>query len=269
MNGELASKIEQLKNNLKQMDSVAVAFSGGVDSTFLLKMAHESLGEKAIAVTAVSPVFPQNECKEAKQFTNNIGITHKLINSGEISIDNFSKNPTDRCYYCKKELFTKIKQIADKEKISFVLDGSNADDVNDYRPGFKALRELGIVSPLSDVGLTKGEIRRYSKEIGLDTWDKPAFACLASRFPYGIKITKEKLKMVEQAEDFVRNLGIKQFRVRFHEDIARIEVLKDDFQTVLEDSDEISKKFKDLGFKYVTLDIDGYRSGSLNEVISK
>ena len=265
MNGELASKIEQLKNNLKQMDSVAVAFSGGVDSTFLLKMAHELLGEKVIAVTAVSSVFPKEECKEAKQFTNNIGVTHKLINS--ISIDNFSKNPTDRCYYCKKELFTKIKKIADKEKISFVLDGSNADDVNDYRPGFKALRELSIVSPLRDVGLTKDEIRSFSKEIGLDTWDKPAFACLASRFPYGIEITKPRLEQVEKAELYLRSLGFKQFRVRYHVEIARIEVSKNDFQQILAHSDDIVKKFRELGFNYVTLDIEGYRTGSLNEVL--
>ena len=265
MNGDSKVKLEQLKNNLKQMKCVAIAFSGGVDSTFLTKVAYEVLGEKAIAVTATSSTYPQRELEQAKQFTKNIGMKHILINSEETEIENFSDNPNNRCYYCKKELFSIIKQFAKENHLNYVLDGSNADDTSDYRPGLKALEELGVISPLKDVGFTKQEIKDLSKDMQLDTWDKPAFACLASRFPYGIKITKSKLMQVEKAESFLFSLGVKQFRVRYHDEIARIEVLKNDFQTVLDNSEEITKYFKEIGFKYITLDMEGYRTGSLNE----
>ncbi len=265
MNGDSKVKLEQLKNNLKQMKCVAIAFSGGVDSTFLTKIAYDVLGERAIAVTATSSTYPQRELKQAKQFTKHIGIKHILINSEETEIENFSDNPNNRCYYCKKELFSIIKQFAKENHLSVVLDGSNVDDISDYRPGMKALEELGVISPLRDVGFTKQEIKELSKDMHLDTWDKPAFACLASRFPYGIKITKSKLTQVEKAESFLFSLGVKQFRVRYHDEIARIEVLKNDFQIILDNSEKITKYFKELGFKYVTLDIEGYRTGSLNE----
>lgn len=258
-------KLERLKNNLKEMSGVVIAFSGGVDSTFLVKTAYDVLGKKAIAVTASSSTFPKAEFEEAKRLAKLIGVRHQVVNSEETEIDNFKHNPPDRCYYCKKELFSRLKEIAKEENVNHVLDGTNYDDLDDYRPGMRALEELSIISPLADVKLTKMEIRDISKQMNLDTWDKPAFACLASRFPYGITITKPRLELVEKAEGFIRSLGMKQFRVRYHNEIARIEVAKSDFEAVLKHSDEIVKRFKELGFKYITLDIEGYRTGSLNE----
>lgn len=267
MQGDSRSKFEHLKKNLKEIGSVAIAFSGGVDSTFLLKVAFDVLKENAIAVTIVSSIFSKRELDETKLFAKKIGVKHVLVNFEVTDIINFSKNNTNRCYYCKKELFSKVKEVANQNEINFVLDGSNADDINDYRPGMQALKELGVISPLIDVSLTKKEIRKLSKDISLDTWDKSSFACLASRFPYGTKITKSKLKQVEKAEEIIKSFGVKQFRVRYHDKIARIEVLKNDFEKILEHSDEITREFKKLGFNYVTLDIEGYRKGSLNEVI--
>ena len=268
MQGGSTAKFKQLKDNLKKMQSVAIAYSGGVDSTFLVNVAHDVLGKNAIAITATSSTYPKRELEQAKKLAKQIGIRHIIINSEETEIDEFSKNPINRCYYCKKELFTKIKQIVNKENINYILDGSNIDDTYDYRPGTKALKRLGIISPLKDVGLTKQEIKELSQSMDLETWDKPAFACLASRFPYGIEITKDRLKQVERAETLLQSLGIKQFRVRYHNEIARIEVSKNDFQLILKHSDNIVKEFKELGFKYITLDIEGYRTGSMNEVLN-
>jgi len=260
-------KMENLKDKLRRMGRVVIAFSGGVDSTFLVKVAYEVLGKNVIAVTAASSTYPKTELEEAKRLARLIGVRHIIVNSEETEVENFKQNPPNRCYYCKKELFSRLKEIAKKEKINYVLDGTNYDDLTDFRPGMKALRELNIISPLKDAKLTKEDIRNLSKLMNLDTWDKPACACLASRFPYGIRITKERLDRVEKAENVIRNLGIRQLRVRYHNEIARIEVNKKDMQLLLEHSDSIVKKFKELGFIYVTLDMEGYRTGSLNEVL--
>lgn len=259
-------KLEQLQHMLRGLKSCAIAYSGGVDSTFLIKVAYDVLGSKSLAVTATSSTYPQRELEDAKSFAQQIGIRHVIIHSNELDIEEFSKNPADRCYYCKKELFRKIQKTAKKHHLAAVLDGSNADDMFDYRPGRKARKELGVISPLKDVGLTKQEIRDLSSSMKLESSEKTAFACLASRFPYGIEITKARLRQVEQAETFLFSLGVHQCRVRYHDNIARIEVAKPDFQNILAHADEIVKYFKKLGFMYITFDIEGYRTGSLNEV---
>jgi uncharacterized protein len=254
---------------LKDLQSCAIAYSGGVDSTLLITVAHNVLGEKALAVTATSSTYPKKELKEAQEYARHLGIRHVVVHSEELDIGGFSKNHSDRCYHCKKELFQKIQQIAREQHLAYVLDGSNADDTSDYRPGAKARQELSVKSPLQDVGLSKQEIREISRSMHLDTAEKPALACLASRFPYGTTITKARLKQVEHAEEFLLSLGIHQCRVRYHTDIARIEVAPADFPLILSHADAIVKRFKELGFIYVTLDIEGYRAGSLNEVLPK
>ena len=263
------AKLKQLQQMLKDLKSCVIAYSGGVDSTFLIKVAYDTLGKNALAVTATSSTYPKRELQDAKRYAHKIGIPHVIIHSEELEIPKFSDNPPERCYYCKKELFRKIQQIAKEHRLNAVLDGSNADDRFDYRPGATARKELGIKSPLKDVGLTKQEIRGLSHTMHLESAEKPAFACLASRFPYGVKITNERLKQVESAEEFLFSLGIKQCRVRYHNHIARVEVATNDFQTILTHAQQIVKRFKKLGFTYITLDLEGYRTGSLNEVLKK
>ncbi|MFL0197197.1 ATP-dependent sacrificial sulfur transferase LarE [Clostridium sp. WILCCON 0269] len=267
----LNEKLQLLKDIIKEKGSAAVAFSGGVDSTFLVKVAHEVLGDKLVAVTATSSTYPERELKEAINYAKDIGVKHVIISSEELEIEGFANNSINRCYYCKKELFTKIKEVALDNGAEYIFDGSNLDDMNDFRPGMQAATELEVISPLKQADLTKDDIRQLSKKFGLPTWDKPSFACLSSRFPYGNKITLPKLKMVEEAEQFLIDMGIRQVRVRYHEKIARIEVSPEEREKFfsIEFMDKVGNKFKDIGFTYVTLDILGYRTGSMNEVLAK
>ena len=266
---DLQNKLEQLKRNIENIGSLAVAYSGGVDSTFLLKIAHDVLQDLAIAVTAQSSTYPEREFKEAEDFTRSAGIRHIVIQSEELEIEGFTNNPPNRCYLCKYELFSKIKEVAEKYHIQYIAEGSNIDDLNDYRPGMQAIKELGIISPLKDAGFGKDAIRKLSKQMGLPTWDKQSFACLASRFPYGEKITPEKLAMVDRAEQYLLDLGFKQVRVRHHGDTARIEVAEAERLKFfdLELMDNVYKQFQEIGFAYTSLDLKGYRTGSMNEVI--
>ena len=267
----LDEKLELLKDIIRKKGSAAVAFSGGVDSTFLIRVAKEVLGDKLIAVTATSSTYPERELNEAIKYAKDFGVKHIIISSEELDIEGFASNPKNRCYYCKKELFTKVKEVALENGVEYVFDGSNLDDNGDYRPGMLAAKELLVASPLKEAGLTKKDIRDLSKEYGLATWNKPAFACLSSRFPYGNKITLPKLKMIDQAEQFLLDMGIRQVRVRHHGEIARIEVAPEEREKFfnIEFMDKISFKFKEIGFIYTTLDIAGYRTGSMNEVLKE
>ena len=262
-------KLNKLKMILKDMGSVLIAYSGGVDSTYLLAVSKEVLGEDVLAVTARSETYPLREYQQAKGIVEQLQVNHLTITTQELEYPNFATNPTNRCYFCKKELFTKLKKIAEKHHMINIADGSNADDVHDFRPGMQALEELRVRSPLKEAGLTKKDIRLLSRQLNLPTWDKPAYACLSSRFPYGTQITIDNLQMVEEAENFLYDLGFKQVRVRHHDTIARIEITPELIRNVVTDDVRlrIVEKLKKIGYHYVTLDIEGYRTGSLNEVL--
>lgn len=266
---DLQEKYQLLQDNLKSLGSVVVAFSSGVDSTFLLKVAHDVLQDKAIAVTASSCSFPERELHEAEAFCKENGIEHIICKSEELDIEGFRQNPKNRCYLCKRELFEKIWDIAKEHGIQAVAEGSNLDDNGDYRPGLMAVEELKVKSPLREAGLTKEEIRELSKQLGLPTWDKQSFACLSSRFVYGETIDENKLSMVDKAEQLLLDMGFHQVRVRIHGMMARIEVLPEEIGRLVEEETRktVWEKLKKYGFTYVTLDLAGYRTGSMNETL--
>ena len=265
----MEEKYKALTEQLKSYGHVAVAFSGGVDSTFLLAAAKDALGERVLAITACPCSFTKREKEETQSFCQENQIAQVFCPVNELEIEGFAQNHPERCYLCKKSLFQKMLAIAKEQHIFTLLEGSNMDDESDYRPGVRAIRELQVKSPLQEAGLYKAEIRLLSRKMGLPTWDKPSFACLASRFPYGEEITREKLQMVEQAEEYLRETGFSQFRVRMHGQMARIEVLPQEIHCFLQEDIRkcITERFRQLGFVYVTLDLAGYRTGSMNEVL--
>lgn len=259
------TKLEQLKINLKGLCGAVVAFSGGVDSTFLLAVASEVLGEQVLAVTATSETYPERELFEARTLARQLGARHLEVISEELDIPEFQHNPRNRCYYCKKELFAKLRSIADEQGLPHVLDGTNVDDLSDYRPGRLAANELGVVSPLEQAGLTKQEIRQLSHHLGLPTWDKPAYACLSSRFPYGTAITSERVKQVGHAEELLHTLGFRILRVRYHGDVARLELGPEEFYKAVGPlKEQVIRVIKQAGFTYVSVDLENYRAGSMN-----
>lgn len=259
-------ELKTLKTSLVELESVAVAFSGGVDSTLLLHLSHRLLGERCVAVTAYSALSPLRELNEASEFCRRYGIEQVILERDELAIPGFCDNPPERCYLCKRDLLGRIRHLADERGIAAVIEGSNLDDDDDYRPGMQAVRELGVLSPLRDAGLSKTAIRRLSKEFGLPTSDKPSMACLATRFPYYEEITLAGLARVEKAEQWLLDQGIKQVRVRSHSDVARIEVERDSMElfTDREFREQVHEALIAIGFKFVSLDLMGYRSGSMN-----
>ena len=267
----LLQKRSDLVNILEQMRSVIVAYSGGVDSAFLAAVANEALGRKALSVTAVSPSLAPSELDEATDLANRIGLNFMTIETNEIDRPDYQANNPDRCFFCKDELYTHLVRFAEEESFDSIVNGTNVDDLGDYRPGIEAAKQYGVRSPHVEAELTKDDIRALSRDMDLPTWDKPAQACLSSRIPYGTTVTVEALTKIAKAEQFLRSKGFKQLRVRHHETIARIEIEPSDFSAITSEPlrSEINQEFKNIGYSYITLDLDGFRSGSLNEILSK
>ena len=272
MNSELSAKYGKLVALLEEMGSVAVGYSGGVDSSLLLKVAVDVLGDKTLAMIGRSETYPTREFEEAITLAEGIGARYVVVDTEETDDLKFKENPPDRCYYCKTELFGKLQELAEREGIAWIADGTIMDDIGDFRPGMRAKSEKDVRSPLLEAGMTKNDVRALSKELGLPTWDKPSFACLSSRFPYGTGITRENLSKVDLAETLLRDAGFRRFRVRFHDEhTARIEADAEDMARFVDPSfrESLVAKFKELGFIYVTLDLKGYRTGSMNEVLTE
>lgn len=269
---QLQSKYTQLRSILAEMRSVAIGFSGGIDSTLLIRVATEVLGDNALAVIGRSETYPTREFEEAVQLAGSFGSKYRIVNTEETDNLKFRENPPDRCYFCKTELFGKLQAIADEEGIRWIADGTITDDLGDFRPGMKAKSERSVRSPLLEAGFSKADVRALAFELNIPTWDKPSFACLSSRFPYGHGITKENLAKVDAAETFMRDLGFRFFRVRHHDDrTARLEIGQQEFQRLFDATlrEQIVGKMKELGFIYITLDLQGFRSGSMNEILTE